>query len=274
VEDLKEVIKRGKESGISNEDLRTELIKKGYPDDEIKSAFGELEPPQTKDSKQIAFDSSKYHTIPFWTKLKYIVTSPTKFFNNVREPSIGSSIWMVLAAYTPIIILGVLSAFLLISAFSSLSGGGSSILAAGGIGLLIVGFYLVFLFGIMLAFSFIVGGIFHAFLRIFKGNGGFTDTYNAMMYGFVPLILSWIVSIPLLFIIINIGPVGFFMYFAVYLVFGIYSIYFTITGFAKYHSISKGMALLAYFMPAIIIISLLIFLAFSISGPVRQFSPF
>jgi len=48
---LKEVIENAKKSGISDEDLRVELKRKGYSDEEINNGFEKLQVNQVESKK-------------------------------------------------------------------------------------------------------------------------------------------------------------------------------------------------------------------------------
>ena len=101
----------------------------------------------------------------------------------------------------------------------------------------------VLLFVLLLVFNFILASVYHLFVKLMGGKSGFSATFKAISYGFIPAaLLGWI---PLIGIFIS-----------------IHYFYLNVRGIAILHEISMRRAFWALFLPVLIAILLLsIFLA-------------
>lgn len=103
--------------------------------------------------------------------------------------------------------------------------------------LIILGAYIVFLIGGIISL-FIGAGIYHLFVKLFKGQKGFAETFAVVAYASSPMLLSFTVFFNSLL--------------------AIYTVILTIIGVAKMHNISTGKAVAAILIPTGIFMVLLI----------------
>lgn len=97
-----------------------------------------------------------------------------------------------------------------------------------------------FIFGVVGVFAY--AGFSHILLRSMKGEGNFSDTFNAIAYAGLPATIISIIPV-----------VGWFSW--------IYAIVLATFGFSQDHKVSKGRAVLSAIVPlAVLIIILIVFL--------------
>lgn len=214
---LKEIVAEAKKKGFSKEDLFKELLQRGYSRKEIEEAFG------NKNLKT----KNKQTELGSFEKIKYLFSNPQGFFENVKDATIGKSLSLYCIAF----VIGVVLLIGVSMAFSglSLSRGyfGVSYFGLFGIG------YAIIMFVLSLIWLFIYAGIAHLLAKGVGGNGSFTDSYNAVTYSLIPPLFLMFIPI--------IGWLGI-----------IYSIVLMCFGFAEYHNISKGKAVVPVLVPLVI----------------------
>ncbi len=219
---LKEFIAQAMEQGYTKEDLIPELIKKGYSRQEIAEAFS----PHPASRKQNGTE-----ILPVIEKIKLLFSHPTQFLQEVNENTIKPA----LIAYT----LTALSAAILGIALIFIIGG---FFLRGFFPLFGIGFiFPLILFVFSVAGTFVYAGLSHSMIKLVKGKGTFTQTYNACTYSLIPAAI--------LAIIPYIGWLSI-----------IYSIVLMTFGFSEYHNISKGKAVVAALTPIILAFLILGFL--------------
>ncbi|MFH1425162.1 MAG: Yip1 family protein [archaeon] len=228
---LKEFVTKAKKRGHSKEDLIQELKRKGYSQKEIEEAFQKSRTPQKPKAQT---------EITFFQKIGMLFSKPAEFFQTVQEPNIKNSLIMLLivgAAFA-------LFSFGLSLILSSFSGGFSLMRGIGSISSIIWSAFLI-------ATSFAYAGVSHLIIIIFKGQGNFKDTYNAVAYSLIPAIIFSIIPL-----------IGFFSF--------IYSIILMVFGFSEYHNLSKGKASAAAITPSaivfVIFVILFALLIYALSG--------
>jgi len=215
---LKDFLTKTLEQGYTKEDLIPELLKKGYSRQEIAEAFS----PHPASRKQ---NGAKI--LPVIEKIKLLFSHPAQFFQEVNEDTIKPS----LIAYTFIALSATIVGIVLLFIIGGFFFRGFSPLF--GIGLI---FPLV-LFAIAIAGTFVYAGLSHGMIKLVKGKGTFTQTYNACTYSLIPAII--------LAIIPYIGVLSI-----------IYSIVLMAFGLSEYHNISKGKAVIAALLPVILLLVL------------------
>lgn len=196
----------------------------------------------------------------FWSKLKCLFSSPNLFFEKVKsEEGIENSLIM----YTTVgVFVAVLSLIFFFKMVSREPMGRDSefyfIVPLYGLGRVTIGIIMTFLYS----------GLVHMIVLIFKGRGGYSDTYKAYTYSMVPfLLISSILAIgylSLLYALTSFNPSKstFLLISAIpatgYLSI-IYSFILMIFGISKLHNISKKKSALVCLLPAFLIIGILIF---------------
>jgi len=230
---LKDFISEARKREYSKEELIPELLKKGYSQKEITLAF--------EGQNNFQDDLQNKKTLSFFEKIGKVFTP--SFFQEVREQSILSSFLTFLLVGIVVLILSFLFSLLITSSYGLLrTSYPVSIFST-------FSFVGIFILGI--ASTFIYSGISHFIVYLFKGQGKFIDTYNAITYSLVP------------FEILSIIPfIGMFSF--------IYSLVLSTYGLSEYHKISKGKAFTAAFIPVFIvfmvIITMAVILLYSLKG--------
>lgn len=176
----------------------------------------------------------------FFEKVKGFLLEPSKTFDATKGENLNEAIkyYVVIAAiYSALFV--VLLAFVG-TLFGSMMGGRNlGMLMGAGAGGAIIFFVLFMIFTIIAAF--IGGAILHIFVYIVGGRKGISQTIKAVMYGSTPgLLLGWIPII------------GFIA--------ALWSLVLEILGIRQHHEITTGRAILAVFLPGIILIIILILL--------------
>lgn len=166
-------------------------------------------------------------------KIGMLLSKPSEIFGQTQSEGIGAGLkYLLVVSIVPFaigaliialatsLVLGYLST--IIPSASGLSGGITLY------SILLLAFYLFIASPILI---FIGGGIVHLFVKMFRGQGSYANTFNALVYGATPLLLFFFVPF--------IGIWGFIL---------------NIFGIASYHKISKGKAFLALFMFGIVVV--------------------
>lgn len=228
---VSEALKRG----YSKQEVTQILIDKGYTQREISLAFGNLD----KNKNEIEIRDSQTTYI---NRIGQIFSSPTKFFSENRESSIKNSSLLFLTTGLCISVLSLGVGYLFSALLgSSIPFGFGSYFYRGIFGAAV--WYSVILFGVMLGGTFVYSGIVHLALKVMKGEGRFTDTYNACTYSLIPTV------------IISLLPVIGFLSF-------IYAIVLATIGLSEYHQVSKVKAAISAIIPIIVVVALFTMIIF------------
>jgi hypothetical protein len=232
--DLKDYVNKAKEKGYSKEEIINLLTKKGYSNYEIQDAFG--------NSKKIVNKNNDFIEIPFFEKIKLMFSDPRGIFENFRDKTIIKSLVM----YASVALVFVILAYFV----SSLMGG---IIYKSRMSYLGYSFAISFgLYIFSIIATFIVSGLTHIAIKLYKGEGNFTDTYNVVTYSMVPAAILSIIPF--------FGFIGY-----------IYALVLIVFGFSVYHKISYGKAVVAALMPLIIVVIIIILIVIAI-GKMHIFS--
>ena len=186
------------------------------------------------------------NSLGFLSKLKSILTSPSKFFEEIKtEPGYGPPIKYML-------ILGVL--IIVVQMISQISSSVSAIL---GFGVILI--LAPVILGLILFVSVVSSAIYHIIGKIFGIKRGFLETYKATVYGFTPyFIIQALSKLPFYddLLIVNIYLGSFQLN-----IFSIWALTLVAIGLSKLHEIefSKGLAIV--YIPVIVglLIAILLF---------------
>lgn len=222
-----EYIQRNLAAGSTKEDIVQALRDAGHHERDIDEAM-------KRAADQHA--SGELERFSVWMKIWLALSNPTKLFEHTKHEGIR-----------PALILCLLLA--IISSISFLTGYGLQTLIEllnveegeramfslfmGGIGLLFVPFYYV----ISVGGSFLMAAIFHLSAMIFKGKGGYADSYKAVVYSSVPSTLLGVIPF--------IGWIG-----------SIWSLVLIILAISAYHSVSAKRALAIWGTPVLVLIGI------------------
>jgi hypothetical protein len=178
--------------------------------------------------------------------IKYLFTDTTKFFKDVKKESFKRSFLIYL---TFGIIINAMASVMYTKDFN-----------------LEFFFYPAIFIGVLIlsiASFFVVGGMIHLFVLLFKGEGDYFQTLKASAYGAIP---SLIVSIPIQgFLLIFTSDMAAIATLIVTLPVTIYAIYLNVVGLSIFHKISKAKAFLSGFIPFAIIMTIFVFFAIMVS---------
>jgi len=226
---LSDYMAKAFEKGFSKKEIVDLLLEKGYSMREINLSLNSL------NKGNIGKNNIKqeYKIISNINKIKLLFSKPVSFFEQVKDVSIGKSIILFLITFAFASLLGLAIGFLLSLV---LMRGYGSILSFG-----ISSIFSIVIYVFIFAFTFIYAGISHLVIKLCKGAGTYSDTYNAITYSFVPFLL--LTAIPIL------GYLS-FIYSLVLMSFGLY----------RYHNISKGKAVFAALAPVLILVVLVVLL--------------
>lgn len=228
--------------GYTEEQLRDFLAKKKYRkkdiDEMLSAARSKIRPTAQTSEPQANNDFN------LLGKLKYLFSSPSTFFENIK----GESAAIALGVFaTASLLSNILS--ILVSFTTPYFG------FFGGLGLFSLSRSFSYWGGIWLSplistilsltIAFIFAGMIHLLVKAFKGEGKTTDTFKVYAYSMIPY-----------FIISIIPLIGFLSI--------IYSLILMIIGISKVHNISMGKAATACLLPVIFVIGLLVIGVFAI----------
>ncbi len=185
----------------------------------------------TEEQKQERFKNYSY-----FDKVKLIITKPKVFFDEM--PTTGGYKGPVLFMsinYFLFSILQLIVSYIAAPKLFSLMSAESLIV----IPMFLLG--IVFIIGVAITIMFLMGGYYHFFFKMFKGQGKYEGTMRALMY---PSALLPFSAIPFVNIIT-----------------GIYSLYISLLGISKIHKISTSRALGALIVSVIVTIIFLVIIA-------------
>ena len=206
---IKEKISEAKSRGLSKKEIKQWLLKKGFTESYIDEHL------HTKPTKL-----SDKHLEPI-EKIKLLI-NPQEFFRQVHEPTITNALAMyaIIAVLVAIIFAGF---SFIMSGFESTSF------------FIIIPFFIASIIG-----TFLYTIISHVTLKIMKGRGSFTDSYNVVTYSLIPALLLSLIPF-----------IGILAY--------AYSILLMTIGLSYNHNISKGKAVISALMPFILLFLLVVF---------------
>ena len=177
-------------------------------------------------------------------KFKHLFTSPSTFFENVKGEGMQNALLTYLATLIFSQVIGAIQLLLLPSLFygrGGMPGATSPFGSMLSFGLFMIPFQLI----ITLLFAFTYTGAVFLLAKLFKGEGGYSDSFKAVAYSLVP------------YNIISIVPfIGWLSIF--------YSIVLIVIGVKKLHNISTGKAVTAVLLPALVFMVLLALIISSI----------
>lgn len=174
----------------------------------------------------------KTDNIAFVNKIKKSFSSPSELFETVKSERgiIKALIFYVILTFI-CLILSVVSYSLVFS----------------GSNLVLVLLSLIPLWLISVVLGLLSAGIYHIFVLLFGGKNGYGNTYKALSYSIAPVaFLGWVP-------IVNIAA-------------GIFSIYLVIKGISILQGMSMRKAFLTMLIPTFLVLGLIIFLVFGMSG--------
>ena len=226
---VKDYVNEAKNKGYTEEEIKDIFSKRGYSVKEISDALEERQA-RTKTGEDISESE----------KLKLLLIKPSEFFGNVRDDSVLKSSIIFLVSNFVIFALGL---FFIMGRYGSYNYnylGGYSIYFA---------YFIVIMYSIVLIYASIV----HWIATLNGGIGNYKDTYNALLYSFIPT------QIFIVILIIILNTTGFWMSYLLILASLIYVPIIYSTGISEYHKISKGKTAVAILIPLLIIGFLLYF---------------
>jgi len=187
----------------------------------------------------------------FFQKIQRVTQNPEKFFKTIKKETLGSAFlfWLVF----------VLISSLIVGRAYNLT----TILNLNPISL-----YIFLIISGLVGF-FVITGVIHLLLHLFKGKGKYKDTVIGYVYGAVPSLLMGICLAFIFLLMSQSLKANLFVVIISQLLSlsaMVYSIYLTTIGFSIYHEISRGKALAAYLLAIAIPIIFIIILAFIFAG--------
>jgi hypothetical protein len=245
--DIVNWIIEGKKRGHSVESLRRKLIDSGFSRKEVGDAVNSLNfpkeqeekievpevPPQVREKVEAeAFEGKK---LGIFSKIGKAFASPNDLFRATK----AEGVWPALKYYWTVLLVPMIitSVFLyvafqwilsqLVVVIGGIEGAEELVLAATTEMLpYIIGGVVIFTLIVMPILAFVFAGIFHVFIKAFRGQGRYADTFKAGVYSSTPSTLfGWVPFLNFLFMI--------------------WSFILSIFGIASYHKISKGRAFLS-----------------------------
>ena len=166
-------------------------------------------------------------SIGFFGKISGSLTNPEGFFSSVKTET---GIFKSLIYFAVLSLIGVFVKFLGIALNIQLLLQTKGMLTYADVLSSYAGSFVLLFIGI---------GIFHIFVRLFGGQGGFAETFKANVYGNTPSFLfGWIPYVGVLGIL--------------------YGIYLFIKGLSVLHGMTMGKAFLAFLIPVLILVVLFV----------------
>ena len=175
-------------------------------------------------------------------KAESVIRTPTKFFTAVQKEKGLKAPFVYLAVIS--FISAVMTYFFdpMLKLFAAPLGPVIGVTAV--IGLWIAG----------LVLSFIIYGVFHLFVMLLGGSGGYENTYKVFVYSSTPSsLLGWIALA-----LFGLGLGGIAVGGLIFIVLIIWAIYLVVTGLSIMHKMSKLRALAVILIP-VIILAILVF---------------
>ncbi len=159
-------------------------------------------------------------------KIKQSMLKPNEFFEKIKkEKGIGSAFKYLAILSLVSLVMGVVGLYTAMPFLIP----NESYVALLPVVINFMPMILIFSYVFGLVVTFVSAGFIHIIAKLLKTKGAFEDTFKALVYGSTPsLLFSWIPFVSII-------PV-------------IYSLYLTIKGFSKLHSVSMGKAALIIFV--------------------------
>lgn len=264
--DLIKYLAEGKRRGFSVNILKSKLLGAGFKEQDVNEAVNFLDnrgiiqqPEQAKLSnfeqkpqtilsatnKQNAQAEAKTilpsGKLGIFKKIGMSITHPSELFEKTKGERIGSALkYLMITLIAPFVVVSLMT-MLFVNLFFSAVGnfiegmGGATVSWISGADatmsvLLVLMLGLILFIGFPIT-SFISAGILHLFVKLYKGNGSFKETFGASVYSSTPQTL----------------------FFFLFPVASIWSSILLIFGISIRHNLSKGKALLAVLTPAILL---------------------
>ncbi len=180
----------------------------------------------------------------FVEKIKKVMLNPSEFFEKIKaEKGIEKAFKFLAVVLLVNLVVKILSFVFSIPTISP-PGSLKNLLPFAGIPIALLGILLPLLgyFGALL-FFFLGVGIVHVFAKLLGGKGDYAATYKALVYASTPtLLFGWIPWVGIIF--------------------GLYSLYISLKGISKLHSVSMARAFVIIFLiPALILFVISVILA-------------
>lgn len=242
-QDIVNYLRSGTEKGFTIERLKSELLRGGFREKEIDFAIKSLGPVKAKKEEKHEEPAKKEFAeekLGVFKKIGKALAHPIQLF----EATKSEGVWPALKFYLLILIIPFIIASIFILLYVK-----TILFVFFGIGTLSsLGIIAILNFVANPVFVFVAVAISHLFIKIFKGQGGYSDTYRAIIYSSAPSTLfGWIPFVGL-------GAL-------------IWSFVLVLYGISTNHKISKWRAFFALIFPLILIIVLLIILILLIPSP-------
>lgn len=233
-------LQEGLKRGFSENLLRHKLIEAGWQERDVNESIFEVKKQLAQNQtqipmvvssqremmqdKQIMNKESNQEKLGVFRKIGMTLGKPNELFEKTQNEGIWPALkyyWVV--SIIPFVIGGLVMFFLLnfVAAYISI--------LSYSIWIVLVGFFaLLYIAGPLVIF--VSGGITHLFVKMFKGQGKYSNTFSSLVYSMTPQLLFFFIP----FI-------------------GIWSLILNIFGIASYHKMPKGKAFLVLIIPAILI---------------------
>lgn len=244
--------------GYSEDQIRQVLLQRKYKKQDIEDALNEATMPLASHKESNAY----------FLKLKSVLFSPSQFFESVSEEQgfLHSIKFLVLTVLLSSVLLSIsfVIALLVIPSFAFIGALFGVLLPGAFASLLILQALFIFVFFaifgslVLPLFLFIAAGILHLFVKLFRGQGNYVETYKVIAYSSAPMLPGIIISfIPI------VGS----------LAVSIWQIILLVIGISSLHQISKGKAFLVWLTPFLLMVFVGILAAFLMSSSQLQFTP-
>jgi hypothetical protein len=198
-----------------------------------------------------------YKRLGIFKKIAYSFGKPKQLFLFTKQEKIGPALefWLILCI-VPAILFSLVFALTINTLVVEVLG--AAVMGAGGISSYIYGFSknsfliilgtgfatmlcLFYIFGIIM--SFVNVTLVHLFMKLYGGEGKFSDSYRGYMYSCAPMILGGAVFSFLGLL----GKIGFYIFGGVLVLLGVWSFILAIIGLGVNHASSKWRAFFALF---------------------------
>lgn len=249
---LVDYIKDGLAKGKSESSIKKSLLAAGWSSAEVSDAFADSKPKNVSELKSevpkidfanadLGSDLSFFSRIKsFFVKIWDVCAKPKQFFESVKEEYFKHSLifYVILTLAFSCIYLIISTLIVDSSLFLSLDFLWS---------VLYLLLYLVIIFALVIVFFFFI----HLFVWLFKGRNGFKQTFKAGFYSATPsFVLGWIPYV-------NIAA-------------ALWTLVLQVYGISKLQELKWWKALLAVFIPALIVVGLLVLYFLLVPLPVTE----
>ncbi len=242
---IADYLKEGKKRGIGIVLLKQKLLGAGWNEKDIDDSIYFMDSDNKQAPRLMEQPTMPHEKLGLFSKIGKAIAHPTELFERTKDEGIGPALAYLLVLSIIHFVMGFLIFILFSSLMLSLLGPLISILPQSFLYIALSLF--VFDFIIIPITSFVGAGILHLFIKIYKGRGGYSDTFRAQIYSTTPILLF--------------GFIPFVNFAAV-----IWNFVLIIFGLSINHEISKLRAFLALLTPVILVI-ILVVLVWLFVGP-------